>query len=232
MKKTIALISAAALVLTLAGCNNTENNSTGSTGTNNSAPVSSAAQSVQGTGESADVPADPDSNPGEESNDIPADPDNSIVFVDDPDNPADPNGGEGGGADNSGLELPDNRAGRMVKAGLAVSEWGYLIALDAEMMTALIPGLNADDLEECCGVQPMMSAVANEVYCIKPKSGSMDTVKSALNGYVQTKKDDPMQYPSVQEVWERAVVEEDGGYVYLVCHPDSQTIADTMAAAQ
>lgn len=228
MKKTIALISAAALVLTLAGCNNTENNSNGSTGANNS--VSSAAQSAQGTDESSDVPAAPDSTPGGESNDIPADPDNSIVIPDDPDNPADPNGGEG--VDNSGLELPDNRTGRMIKAGLAVSEWGYLIALDAEMMTALIPGLNADDLEECCGVQPMMSAVANEVYCIKPKSGSMDTVKSALNNYVQTKRDDPMQYPMVQEVWEHAVVEEDGGYVYLVCHPESQAVADAMAAAQ
>lgn len=215
MKKTFSLILAAALVLTLTACNNS-----GDSSNESGAPEVVSTVSTVEAPESSTTP------------EISEPVDDPIVVPDDPDNPADPDDPGNGGVDNSGLELPDNRAGRMVKAALAESEWGAMMPMDAETMTAVIPGLNADDCEECCGVQAMISAVANEVYCIKPKSGSMDAVKSALNNYVQTKRDDPMQYPSVQEVWEQAVVEEDGGYVYLVAHPDSQTVADAMGAAQ
>lgn len=213
MKKSFSLILAAALVLALTACNNSGESS-------NSADKSSAPEVVSSVEATVSSAAPEISEPA----------DNPIVVPDDPNNPADPNEPI---VDNSGLEFPDNRAGRMVKAALGESEWGSMMALDAETITDIIPGLNADDMEECCGAQAMISAVANEVYCIKPKDGSADAVKSALNNLVQTKKDDPMQYPMVQEVWSNAVVEEDGGYVYLVVHPDdAQSIADTMGATK
>ncbi len=228
MKKTIAMITAAALVFTLAGCNNTENNSTGSTGANTPASVSSAAQ---GTDESSDVPAVPDSTPGGESNDIPADPDNSIVVPDDPDNPADPNGGEGG-VNNSGIEFPDNRAGRMVKAALASGEWGALMQIEEDALSISI-GVDAADLDEFCCVMPMLSAVPNEVYCFKPKSGKEDAVKTVLSNLVDAKKEDHMLYPMVQDAWANAVIGEDDGYVYLVVHPDNaREAADIMGATK
>lgn len=219
MKKSFSLIFAAALVLTLTACNK----SGGSSDDTSSSDVvsSDTSQTVSSADNSV---ASPESSDAAVSDD-------PIIVPDDPNNPDDPDPNNGG-VDNSGLELPDNRAGRMVKAGLAVSEWGAMMPLDAEAISSIIPGLNADDCEECCGVQAMISAVANEVYCIKPKDGKLDAVRSALNDLVQTKKDDPMQYPAVQEVWEQAVVEEDGGYIYLVVHPDSQTVADTMGATK
>lgn len=210
MKKSFSLILAAALVLTLTACNNS--------GESSDSSEKSSTPEVVSTVEAPEV-SEPTDDP--------------IVVPDDPNNPPDFNDPENPVVDNSGLEFPDNRAGRMVKAAINEGEWGYLMALDAEKITANIPGLNADDMEECCGVQVMMSGVANEVYCIKPKDGSMDAVRSALNNLVQTKRDDPMQYPMIQEVWENAVVEEDGGYVYLVVHPDdAQAIADTMGATK
>lgn len=218
MKRSFSLILAATLALALTACNNSGESS-------DPFDKSSIPEVVSDT-ESSSAPAAPVSTDTAVSDD-------PIVVPDDPNNPNDPDDPGNGGVDNSGLEFPDNRAGRMVKAALASGEWGSMMALDAETMTSIVPGLNAGDCEECCGAQAMISAVANEVYCIKPKDGSMDTVRSALNNLVQTKKDDPMQYPLVQEAWANAVVEEDGGYVYLVVHPDdAQAIADTMGATK
>ena len=219
MKKSFSIILAAALVLTLTACNNSGESSDSAVGA--SVPEASSAAD----NESASAPAALESIDTAVSDD-------PIVVPDDPNNPADPDDPGSGGVDNSGLEFPDNRAGRMVKAALAEGEWGAVVLLDGEMMTA-VSGINPDDCEEFCCVQAMISAVANEIYCVKPKSGSMDAVKSAINSYVEVKQNDPMQYPMVQAAWEQAVVEEDGGYVYLVVHPDNaQTVADTMGATK
>lgn len=215
MKKSFSLILAAALLLTLTACNNSGDSSNSSIEA--SAPeVSSAANT-----ENSSAPAAPESTDTTVSDD-------PIIVPDDPNNPADPAEPI---VDNSGLEFPDNRAGRMVKAALGVSEWGAMMLLDGETISA-VSGIDPEDCEEFCCIQAMISAVANEVYCVKPKSGRTDAVKAAINDYVQVKQNDPMQYPMVQEVWEQAVVGEDGGYVYLVVHPDSQTVADTMGATK
>lgn len=214
MKKTFSLILAAALVLTLTACNKSDGSSSDTVSGETSQTVSSA--------ESSDVLSAPESTID----------DNSIVVPDDPDNPADPDDPGNGGVDNSGLEFPDNRAGRMVKAALAEGEWGALIVVESESIGS-VTGVSVEDLDEFCCVMPMMSAVPNEVYCMKPKDGKAATVRTALSNLIDAKKEDHMLYPSVQEAWANAVLEEDGGYVYLVVHPDNaQTIADIMGAAK
>lgn len=214
MKKSFSLIIVLALVFTFTACSNSEESSEAT-----SAPVISSVASV------SSVANESSAAPGSTDTGVSDDP---IIVPDDPNNPAEPV------VDNSDVvnNLPDNRAGRMVKAALGVGEWGALILMDGEIMTA-VTGVNSDDCEEFCCAQAMISAVANEIYCIKPKSGSTDAVKSAINNYVEVKRNDPMQYPMVQEAWENAVLEEDGDYVYLVVHPESaQEIADTMGATK
>lgn len=216
MKKTFSLILAAALVLTLTACNNSGDSSNSSIEA--SAPEVSSA-------ENSSAPAAPESTDTTVSDD-------PIIVPDDPNNPADPDDPGNGGVDNSGLEFPDNRAGRMVKAALASGEWGALILVEEDAV-AMATGVDPADLDEFCGVMPMMSAVSNEVYCMKPKDGKADAVRTALSNLIDSKKDDHMLYPSVQEAWANAVLEEDGGYVYLVVHPDNaQAAADTMGATK
>lgn len=236
MKKIIAAISAAALVLTLTACNNTENTSTTP---NNSTPVSGAADSANapaagdssdvpagaGDSTSADVPAEPDSS------DVPANPDDDpIVVPDDPNNPADPNANKG--VDNSGLAFPDNRAGRMVKAALAESAWSYMELADEETLPFLFPDLKLEDMEEYCIAQCPMSAQLQYAVAIKPKAGSEAAVKSVFESFIQAKKDDQMLYPQLQIVAQNAILAEDGGYIYVVLHQEPFIVEDAMTAAQ
>lgn len=216
MKKSFSLILAATLLLTLTACNNSGDSSNSSVEA--SAPeVSSAANT-----ENSSAPAAPESTDTTVSDD-------PIIVPDDPNNPADPDEPI---VDNSGLEFPDNRAGRMVKAALAEGEWGALMVVESEGISG-VTGVSVEDLDEFCCVMPMLSAVPNEVYCMKPKDGKTDTVRTALSNLIDAKKEDHMMYPLVQEAWANAVLEEDGGYVYLVVHPDNaQAAADTMGATK
>ena len=243
MKKIIALISAAVIALTLTGCNNTDDTSSGSDGSATvssaahdssdvpaapvssdvpAAPESSDVPASSGDAESADVPAEPNSS------DIPANPDNSVVVPDDPNNPGDPNEG----VDNSGLAFPDNRAGRMVKAALGTSEWSYMDLMDETTLPYFFPDLKLEDCEEYCIAFCGMSAQLQYAISIKPKAGSESTVKTTLENFVQAKKDDQMLYPEQQVVAQKAVQGEDGGYLYVVFHENSQSVADAMTAAQ
>lgn len=214
MKKSFSLILAAALLLTLTACNNS-----GESSGEASTPVVSTVSSVD-NGESSAAPESTDTTVS----------DDPIIVPDDPNNPADPGGDPI--VDNSGIELPDNRAGRMVKAALGVGEWGALMLVEEDAI-ALVTGVDPADLDEFACVMPMMSAVPNEVYCLKPKDGKADAVRTALSGLIDSKKEDHMLYPLVQEAWANAVLEEDGGYVYLVVHPDNaQGAADIMGATK
>lgn len=218
IKKSFSLFLAAVSVLTLltlTACNNSGESSNSSEQAG--VPVISSVDDVESSApESADTTVS----------------DDPIVVPDDPNNPADPDDPGNGGVDNSGLALPDNRAGRMVKAALASGEWGALMLVEEDAI-ANVTGVDPADLDEFACVMPMMSAVPNEVYCLKPKDGKADAVRTALSGLVDSKKDDHMLYPLVQEAWANAVLEEDDGYVYLVVHPDNaQAAADIMGATK
>lgn len=216
MKKSFSLILAAALVFTLTACNNSGESSDAASTT----PASTAA-GVES----------PESSAAPESTDTTVS-DDPIVVPDDPNNPADPDDPGSGGVDNSGLALPDNRAGRMVKAALASGEWGALMLVEEDAI-AIVTGVDPADLDEFACVTPMISAVPNEVYCLKPKDGKTDAVRTTLSNLIAAKLEDHMMYPMVAAAWEEAVVEEDGGYVYLVVHPDNaQSAADTMGATK
>lgn len=214
MKKSFSLIFAAALVLALTACNNSGESSDAASAT----PASTIA-SVEA----------PESSAAPESTDATVS-DDPIIVPDDPNNPADPGGDPI--VDNSGLALPDNRAGRMVKAALASGEWGALMLVEEDAI-AIVTGVDPADLDEFACVTPMISAVPNEIYCLKPKDGKTDAVRTTLSNLIAAKLEDHMMYPMVAAAWEQAVVEEDGGYVYLVVHPDNaQSAADTMSATK
>lgn len=207
---------AAALVLTLTACNNSEESSD----TASTTPASTVS-SVEA----------PESSAAQESTDTTVS-DDPIIVPDDPNNPADPDDPGNGGVDNSDLALPDNRAGRMVKAALAEGEWGALMLVEEDAI-ASVTGVDPADLDEFACVMPMISAVPNEVYCFKPKDGKTDTVRTALANLITAKQEDHMMYPMVAAAWENAVLEEDGGYVYLVVHHDNaQAAADIMGATK
>lgn len=211
MKKYFTLILAVSL-LTLTACSNS--------GESSSSVASNEEPSVISSVPEAESSAAPESS--ETSVD-----DDPVIIPDDPDNPANP-----GGVDNSALELPDNRAGRMIKAALDSYDWSYMMLLDEDMIAA-VTGVDPADLDEYACIMPEMSGVPCEAYCFKPKDGKASAVRTALSALVDAKKDDHMLYPMVQEAWANAVLEEDGGYVYLVVHPDSaQEIADTMGATK
>ncbi len=218
IKKSFSLILAAVSVLTLltlTACNNSEESSNSSEQAN--APVISSVDDVEISASAA-----PESTDTTVSDD-------PIVVPDDPNNPADPDDPI---VDNSGLALPDNRAGRMVKAALASGEWGALMLVEEDAI-AIVTGVDPADLDEFACVMPMISAVANEVYCLKPKDGKTDAVRTTLSNLIAAKLEDHMMYPMVAAAWENAVLEEDDGYVYLVVHPDNaQAAADIMGATK
>lgn len=215
MKKAFSLILAAATVLTLSACNNADGSSTEAD--SSEAVVQSSSTVIESSSTVIES-----TNDGEVSDD-------PIVVPDDPDNP-DPN--NGGGVDNSGLTLPDNRAGRMVKAALATDNWSYMMLGDEETVPALFPELKLDDCEEYCIAYCPMSAQLQYAIAIKPKDGSKDAVKAVLDAFVESKKNDPYIYPELQVVAQNAILDEDGGYIYVVLHQESQSVADAMAAAK
>lgn len=239
MKKTMALISAAVIALTLTACNNTDNTSSTP---NSSAPVSSAASQPASSAvssaapDSSDVPAGSDGSAsvdapaqsGDDSADVPASPDDSIVVPDDPNNPGDPDEG----ADNSALVYPDNRAGRMVKAAISTGPWSGMSIMQEDEVPFSFPDLKIEDCEEYCIAYCPMSAQLQYAIAVKPKAGGESVVKTVFENFIQAKKDDHMLYPSLQPIAESAVLGEDGGYIYVVFHENSQTVADAMAAAQ
>lgn len=215
MKKSFSLILAAASVLTLltlTACNNSGESSNSSEQAG--APVISSIDDVESSApESTDTTVS----------------DDPIIVPDDPNNPA---GSDDPIVDNSGLALPDNRAGRMVKAALASGEWGSLMLVEEDAI-ATVTGVDPADLDEFACVTPMISAVPNEVYCLKPKDGKTDAVRTTLSNLIAAKLEDHMMYPMVAAAWENAVLDEDGGYVYLVVHPDNaQAAADIMGATK
>ncbi|MDE7361066.1 MAG: hypothetical protein K2N38_03955 [Oscillospiraceae bacterium] len=228
MKKIVSvLLVSAMLAATLTACDNNSSNDSSDNGSvsdnSSSSNTDSSADNASSDGNSTE-----DSESASESN-----PDDNIVIPDDPDNPS----GEEEGADNSGLEYPDNKAGQMVKAALAINVWpGMAIVEDQTMVDALFydRGFVVDNYDEYCLTSNFMSGQLNNVLVIKPKAGSEEEVETVFNNYMEALKTDQNLtfYPAQQESAAGAVQgKTDDGYYYLIVHVNGADIESGMLAA-
>ncbi len=224
MKKRIsAAMLAAIITLTLAGCKN--NNASD----NNSSDSNAASDTSSVVSDSTDSTSD--------SNDSTSDSNDSTDV-------SDQNSGEtgdstsdagNGGVDNSGLEYPDTKAGRMVKAALATDAWGAMdLAMDQEYVNALFSEkFVLDNMEEYCFTSSLMSTQLLKVAVFKPKAGTEEDFKTAIDEYLAYAKEGAAFYPAQEESAAGAVSgTTDDGYMYLVVHQNGADIANALVAAE
>lgn len=206
MKKIIlSVILCGSLALTLAGCGNNNGGSDMSSG--ESTEESSTSESS----------SESSSSSLESSSDI-NDLDNSNPIV-----------------DNSGLDYPDNRAGRMAAAALNTDEWPYMqVVSDPELIGTMFSTdkgetFNLDDLEEFCFCTNLISAQLNEVIIVKPVNGREGAVQDVLDSYLNYTQNGAAFYPD-QEISAAGAVsgKTADNYMYLIVHENGAAIADAI----
>lgn len=206
MKKIIlSVLLCGSLALTLAGCGNNNGGSDMSSG--ESTEESSSSESSSGSSSSS----------LESSSDI-NDFDNSNPIV-----------------DNSGLDYPDNRAGRMAAAALNTDEWPYMqVVSDPELIGTMFSTdkgetFNLDDLEEFCFCTNLISAQLNEVIIVKPVNGREGAVQDVLDSYLNYTQNGAAFYPD-QEISAAGAVsgKTADNYMYLIVHENGAAIADAI----
>lgn len=215
MKKfTGAALAAIILAMALSGCGDSTNVSGNSS--NNSSTVnestSTTSTSTESTTESTN--STDESTPTESS-----------------DSEDDPNAG----ADNSGLEYPDNKAGRLVKAMLSESPWAYMDLMDAETAKTIIPDFLADDCDEYCLAFCGMNTQLQYAFAVKPKAGSEEKIENALATFYGNIKNNPdiAFYPAQEASANGAVMgTTDDGYILVIVHENGQAIADAVENVQ
>lgn len=226
MKKIVSVLLISAMLLTaLTAC---DNKTSGDSSGNSSVTDNSSSSTTENSETSSDSNSTEDgvSSPENSSDD-------NIVIPDDPDNPS----GENEGADNSGLEYPDNKAGQMVKAALSVNTWpGMTLAEEQEMVDALFYGRGfiIDNYDEYCLSTNFISGQLCNVFVIKPKEGSENEVETVFNNYMEALKTDRNLtfYPAQEESAAGAVQgKTDDGYYYLIVHVNGADIESDMLAA-
>ena len=105
--------------------------------------------------------------------------------------------------------------------------------LGAIMLENNYPGLKDMDLEQTEVYLPMISFSGGELALVQAKSAEdAAKVKEIFQARIDTKSTDgPGNYPEEVEMWKRAAkVAENGSYVMLVNHEDSQAIVDEFNA--
>ncbi len=210
MKKIfLSAILCGSLMLTLAGCGNRNNSD------NSSEMTSSGESSEQSTEESSEQSS-------ESSSDI--------------------NGGAGAGeegADNSHLQFPDNRAGRMAAAALNTGVWPAMdVVSEVDEIGAMFSTdegeiFNLDDLEEYCFCTNVISAQLNRVIVVKPVNGREGAVEEAINTYLNYSQTGAAFYPAQEESAAGAVSgKTPDNYIYLIVHKNGASIADAIRDVQ
>lgn len=220
-KRISAALLAAIITLTLAGC---------SSGTTSSGSSSTAESSVSSETSSADS----ESAVTSEVSDSGVTSDTSAADGTSAGSGEAPSGNNDG-VDNSGLEFPDTKAGRMVKAALATDAWGYMdLGADQEYVSALFSEeFVLEDCEEYCFTSSTMSTQLLKVAVIKPKEGKEEEFTNAIEHYLEYAKEGAAFYPAQEESAAGAVSgKTDDGYLYLVVHKNGEDIANAMLAAE
>ena len=92
-----------------------------------------------------------------------------------------------------------------------------MMALDAEMLEGLYPGLTALELKQTVAYMPMITAVACEIVMVEcAKAEDVDTVKELFQARIDSQVGNHFNYPAVIEAWEKeATVVTNGNYVAL-----------------
>lgn len=216
MKKIfLSAILCGSLMLTLAGCGNRNNSD------NSSEMTSSGENSEQTSTEESSEQSSESSN--ESSSDI--------------------NGGAGAGtesgADNSHLQFPDNRAGRMAAAALNTGAWPAMdVVSEVDEIGAMFSTdegevFNLDDLEEYCFCTNVISAQLNRVIVVKPVNGREGAVEDAINTYLNYSQTGAAFYPAQEESAAGAVSgKTPDNYIYLIVHKNGASIADAIRDVQ
>lgn len=109
-----------------------------------------------------------------------------------------------------------------------------MMALDAEMLEGLYPGLTALELKQTVAYMPMITAVACEIVMVEcAKAEDVDTVKELFQARIDSQVDNHFNYPAVIEAWEKeAQVVANGNYVaLLVVNGMTQQVVDSFNAA-
>lgn len=128
------------------------------------------------------------------------------------------------------LEFPDNRAGKLAKAGMSehADQWSGMMNIidDPEMLSVFMPDFDVSLCEEHCLILDMVGINSHELLVAKPKAGSEDAVKAAFDARFDFIKDPSrFLYPAGMASVEGAVHGvTDDGYYYLVVHQDGKDI--------
>lgn len=219
MKKIfLSAILCGSLILTLSGCGN--NNS------DNSSEISSSDEGSEQS--SADQSSDDQSSSEQSSTE------QSTT-----DRPPANQSPEDGGADNSALPFPDNRAGRMAAAALNTDVWPTMdIVSEVDMIGSMFSTdegevFNLDDLEEYCFCTNVISAQLNKVIVVKPINGREGAVEDAVNAYLSYAQTGAAFYPAQEESAAGAVSgKTPDNYIYLIVHQNGGAIADAIRDVQ
>lgn len=137
--------------------------------------------------------------------------------------------------DNSSLDYPDNRAGRMAAAALKTDEWPYMqVVSDPEVIGTMFSTdkgitFNLNDLEEYCFCSNLISAQLNEVIIVKPVNGREGAVQDVLDSYLNYTQNGAAFYPD-QEISAAGAVsgKTADNYMYLIVHENGAAIADAI----
>ena len=142
---------------------------------------------------------------------------------------------DSGGADNSDLEFPANRAGRMAAAAIYADSWPKMdVVSDTDMIDSVFSTdegiiFNLDDLEEYCFCTNVISAQLYRVIVVKPVDGREGAVEDVMNKYLDYSMNGAALYPAQEESAAGAVSgKTSDNYIYLVVHQNGEAIAEAM----
>lgn len=212
MKKIIlSVLLCGSLALTLAGCGNNNNSSDSSSDMSTSTEESSSSESSS-ENSSSGIESSSDTNDFDDPN---------------------------AGVDNSGLDFPDNRAGRMAAAALKTDAWPYMeVVSDPELIGTMFSTdngetFNLDDLEEFCFCTNLISSQLNEVIVVKPVNGREGAVQDVLDSFLNYTQNGAAFYPD-QEISAAGAVsgKTADNYMYLIVHENGSSIADAIRDVQ
>ncbi len=240
MKKTLTAALAAILIVTsLTGCNSDNepddpsDSSISNTSSDNTSSDSGSSDNTSSDNTSSDSGSSDNTSSDNTSSDSGSS-DNIISGSNGTgDSSSDP-GEESYPTLTEGLEFPDTKSGRMVKAALEYNpeDWSMGLKLDdGEMLTLKFPELTVDMFEDYCFVYDMIGIQGHTVFAGKAKAGQEDAVKTAIEKNLDAYKDSVNWYPAAGQSVAGAVNGiSDDGYYYFVIHADGSDVASAMLA--
>lgn len=129
---------------------------------------------------------------------------------------------------------PDSgKADILGAAALNADEWPELdIISDPEVIEAYF-GFKIDDAEDYYLAMPMISANVEEIVVVKPKAGSEEVIRAAVEDHISNVTENMFLYPGQEEIAAGAVtgVTADG-YCYGIIHKNGEGIAQAINAAE